>query len=174
MVGHSSTKLHGVTSQYTATFSYRHDTNTLCNYQCTIPESLRKAAVKTSQENPCRWQQKVPPKCWYLSTKPHGVTSQGFNVNIHCRQETAYCGPHKRVNPADVMLECRYYSVVSPDRYIMLYATQFHIFFHSYQPHSVLLISSAATSLENSHKTSRKDAMTRAFKTASLDVQKHT
>jgi len=56
----------------------------------------------------------------------------------------------------------------------MLYATQFHIFFHSYQPHGVLLISSAATSLENSHKTKRTDALTCAFKTASLDLKKKT
>jgi len=108
----------------------------------------------------------------YQTTRRH--FPQWFTINIHCRQETAYCRPHKRVDPADVILECRYHSAVSPDRYIMFYATQFHIFFHSYQPHSVLPISSAATSLENSHKTTRTDALTCAFKTASLDVKKQT
>jgi len=29
------------------------------------------------------WRQQIPPKCWWLSTKIHGVTSQPDGIHSH-------------------------------------------------------------------------------------------
>jgi hypothetical protein len=36
----------------------------------------------TDHLQPWRWRYYVPPKCWYLPTSPHGITSQKINIDI--------------------------------------------------------------------------------------------